>query len=325
MGIELVILIVVFGLVFDYTNGFHDAANVVATIIATRALTPGIAILMAGFFNILGATQISGVAQTITDGLVEAKAASQLMVLAAVIGAIMWNLVTWYFRIPSSSSYALIGGLVGAALTGGGEKIIIWKGVISKVAIPMVLSPIIGFFMAFTLMKLFYLWGKRWDKAFRYLQIGSAACVALAHGMNDAQKSMGIITLGLLAGGVITESHIPLWVVAACALTLGFGTAFGGLRIIRTVGYEITTLKPVQGFASELSSSLIILSASMMGMPVSSTQMIVGSVTGVGAARGSKAVHWALAHKMILTWVLTFPGSGLIASGIYKLTLLLMI
>jgi PiT family inorganic phosphate transporter len=317
MGIELVILIVVLGLIFDYTNGFHDAANVVSTVIATRVLAPAVAIIMAAAFNILGATQISGVAQTITTGLVDAKIASQFLVLAAVIGGIFWNLVTWYFGIPSSSSYALVGGLVGAALVQGGPSIVLWEGVVVKVVIPMVLSPIAGFSLAFILMKL--LLKMRDRKIFRHLQIGSAAFVALSHGLNDAQKSMGLITLGLFAGGLIVTPHIPFWVIISCAVVIGLGTAFGGFRIIRTMGFGITDLKPMQGFAAETSASCVILIASFLGMPVSSTHMIAGSITGVGSAKGTDHVKWTTARKLVLAWILTLPGSGLAAAAAYKL------
>ena len=315
---ELVILIVVFGLLFDYTNGFHDAANVVSTVIATRVLKPLTAIILAAVLNTLGATQISGVAQTITTGLVNAADTTQLTVLCALIGAIVWNLLTWYFGIPSSSSYALIGGLVGASIVSQGLNTIIWSGVIYKVIIPMVISPPIGFLIGYLLLRGLNSCIKRGiithqNKLFARLQIVSASLVALSHGLNDAQKSMGIITLGLYAGGVITQTHIPLWVILACALMMGLGTASGGFRIIRTVGYEITPLKPLQGFAAETSASFVILAASFLGMPISSTHMIVGSVTGVGLARKPSKVHWSIGQKMVGAWVLTLPGSALAA------------
>jgi PiT family inorganic phosphate transporter len=319
MGLEIIFLIVVLGLLFDYTNGFHDAANVVATSIATKVVTPLVAIVMATIFNFIGATQVSGVAQTITTGLVEAADASQAMVLAAVIGAIFWNFLTWYFGIPSSSSYALVGGLVGAAFVHGGSGIIIWKGVIFKVIIPMVLSPLIGFTIAFLLMRLLLKLKTGNKKIFNHLQLLTASCLALAHGLNDAQKSMGIITLGLLAAGVITTSHIPLWVIASCAVMMALGTATGGFRIIRTMGYEITQLKPIQGFASEISASFVILIASFLGMPVSSTHMIAGSITGVGSAHGSKAVKWATAKKLVVAWVLTLPGAALVSGSVFHI------
>ena len=322
LSFELIVLIVILGLLFDYTNGFHDAANVVSTVIATRVLAPFTAIVLAGVLNTLGATKISGVAHTITSGLVESTSATQGMVLCALAGAICWNLLTWYLGIPSSSSYALVGGLIGAAWIQVGPSIIIWKGVVGKVIIPMVLSPLAGFALAFCVMKLLYCLFrfpglKKNERVFRYLQIASASLVALAHGLNDAQKSMGIITLGLYAGGYLAAPHIPLWVIFACALTIGIGTATGGMRIIRTVGHKITKLEPFQGFAAETSASCVILTASFLGMPVSSTQMIVGSVTGVGYAKGAEAVRYNVMQKMAFAWALTLPGSAIVAAGFY--------
>ncbi len=325
---ELIILIVLLGLLFDYTNGFHDAANVVSTVIATRALTPFVAILLAGVLNIVGALHIGGVAQTITSGLVETTEATQPMVLCAIVGAIVWNLTTWYFNMPSSSSYALIGGLIGAAFVQGGTDVILWKGLVGKVLIPMIVSPLMGFTIAFLVMKtLDHFLSKRPKEkvstVFRYLQIASAGFVAFAHGLNDAQKSMGLITLGLFSAGVLAVPEIPLWVILACALTMGLGTASGGFGIIRTVGFKITTISPMQGFAAEMSASVIIFTASLLGMPISSTHMIVGSVTGVGFARGWSAVRWVVAHQLAIAWAFTLPGSALVAYGAYKLFLMI--
>ena len=321
MGLEIIFLIVVLGLVFDYTNGFHDAANVVATPIATKVVTPLVAIVMASIFNFIGATQISGVAETITTGLVEAADATQPMVLAAVVGAICWNFLTWYFGIPSSSSYALIGGLIGAALVHGGPQIVIWSNILYKVVIPMVLSPLIGFLISYFLMRLLLRLKTGDRKIFRHLQLITASFLALAHGLNDAQKSMGIITLGLLAAGVIHTPHIPLWVIGSCAVMMALGTATGGFRIIKTMAYEITDLKPIQGFASETSASLVILVASFLGMPISSTHMIAGSITGVGSAHGPAAVKWATAKKLVWAWVLTLPGAALVSGSVFHIFL----
>lgn len=320
----IVILIVVLGLLFDYTNGFHDAANVVSTVIATRVLAPVSAIVMAGVLNFIGATQISGVAQTIASGLVESEQATQIVVLGAVIGAILWNLITWYYGIPSSSSYALVGGLVGSAWMHQGSKTVIWSGVIFKVIIPMVLSPLIGFCLSFFVMKVLQQMYRKDNQAhkrsiFRHLQIGSACFVALSHGLNDAQKSMGLITLGLFAGGVLTTPEIPLWVIGACAITMGLGTASGGLRIIRTMGFEITKIDSMQGFAAEASASAVILGASFLGMPISSTHMIAGSITGVGSAKGIRTVRWTVPQKLVVAWVLTLPGAGLVGALAYLL------
>jgi len=320
MNMEILIFtIVILALFFDYTNGFHDAANVVSTVIATGVLAPISAIVMGAVLNFIGATQISGVAQTIATGLVQIETANQTVVLCALIGAIVWNLATWYLGLPSSSSYALIGGLLGAAWMHLGVQSILWKGVLGKVIIPMVASPIVGFLLGLLVMKSLYYYFGRDPEAhnksiFRHLQIGSACFVALAHGLNDAQKSMGIITLGLFAGGYLTSTSIPFWVIISCAIMMGLGTASGGFRIIRTMAFSITKIEPVQGFAAEASASCVILTASFLGMPVSSTQMIAGSITGVGTAKGRKAVSWLVPKKMVLTWLLTLPGAGLISS-----------
>jgi PiT family inorganic phosphate transporter len=311
----LVLMIVLLGLVFDYTNGFHDAANVVSTVIATRVLAPLSAIIMAAVLNFIGATRISGVAQTIASGLVQAENATQLVVLAAVVAAISWNLITWYLGIPSSSSYALIGGLIGAAWESHGPNTIIWNGIISKVAIPMVATPILGFSLSFCIMKGLYAYLRNRHenygaKIFRHLQIGSACFVALSHGLNDAQKSMGIITLGLFAAGYLSSTMIPVWVIFACAFVMALGTATGGFRIIKTMAFDITKIEPVQGFAAETSASLVILTASFLGMPISSTHMIAGSIAGVGTAKHRTAVDWKTPRKLVLAWIFTLPGAA---------------
>jgi PiT family inorganic phosphate transporter len=298
----IVFFIIALALIFDYTNGFHDAANVVSTVIATRVLAPLTAIILASLLNFLGATQISAVAHTVTSGLIAPASATQIIVLCAIIGAIAWNLVTWYFGVPSSSTYALVGGLIGAAWIDAGETAILWNGLLQKVIIPMILSPIAGFLLGLFVMKTIYFFYRNPKnlKIFAHLQIASASLVALSHGLNDAQKSMGIITLGLFSSGVLSSLSIPFWVIASCAVMMGLGTASGGFRIIRTVGFEITPLKPVQGFAAETSASCVILVASFLGMPVSSTHMIVGSVTGVGAAKGIDNVRWSTGRKLII-------------------------
>jgi len=320
----LVVLIVILGLVFDYTNGFHDAANVVSTVIATRALAPISAIVMAGVLNFIGATQISGVAQTIATGLVDIHDTTQIVVLAAVVGAISWNLITWHFSIPSSSSYALIGGLIGAAWTHQGYEAVLWKGVFGKVIIPMVITPIIGFILAFSFMKGIYFYLRNKEEThkqglFLHLQIGSACFVALSHGLNDAQKSMGLITLGLFAGGYLSTPTIPLWVIMACAVVIGLGTATGGFRMVKTMGFSITKIEPAQGFAAETSASAVILTASFLGMPISSTQMIAGSITGVGTAKSHKAVSWKVPQKLAFAWALTLPGAAAMGALAYLL------
>ncbi len=321
----IAVLIVFFGLVFDYTNGFHDAANVVATVIATRVLAPLTAITLAGVLNTVGAMQMSRIAETITSGIVESALATPVIVLSGVLGAIIWNVFTWYIGMPSSSSYALIGGLVGASFAAAGPHSILWKGVMTKVVLPMVFSPIIGFILAFFLMKILLVWTvkrrgvDKKEKIFSHLQIGSAGIVALAHGLNDAQKSMGLITLGLFSSGFLLEKQVPVWVILACALMMGLGTASGGMRIIRTVGFSITKLRPIQGFAAEISASTVILTASFLGMPISSTHMIVGSVTGVGASNGLASVRWSTIKKLIYVWVFSLPGSALVGVLFWKM------
>jgi PiT family inorganic phosphate transporter len=323
---EVLLLVIILGLIFDYTNGFHDAANVVSTVIATKVLVPLTAIVLAAVLNFIGALHTSKVAETITSHLVLPEYTTSLTILCALIGAIVWNIVTWYYGIPSSSSYALVGGLVGASYVFAGKDVIFWNSIVTKVAIPMVLSPIIGFFLAYLLMKfLKFLVEKTRVKKFlwlfSHLQIGSASVVALAHGLSDAQKSMAIITLGLYSAKILTFPIIPFWVIASCALMMALGTASGGFRIIHTIGYKITTLEPVQGFAAETSASCIILLAAFLGMPISSTHMIVGSVAGVGAAKGFKHVYWPITKKLVATWVFTLPGSALAAGTLtYLLT-----
>ncbi|MBI3900553.1 MAG: inorganic phosphate transporter, partial [Chlamydiia bacterium] len=317
-----IVAIVVLGLLFDYTNGFHDAANVVATVIATRALAPLSAIVMAGVLNFIGATQISGVAQTIASGLARSEEISQIVVLSTVLGAILWNLVTWYYGMPSSSSYALIGGLLGSAWAHEGMDAIFWDQVGRMVLVPMALSPCIGFFFSFVFMKvLFYYLTKRPSvenkKIFKHLQIGSACFVALSHGLNDAQKSMGIITLGLFSAGHLVSPIIPFWVIIACAVVMGLGTGSGGFRIIRTMGFSITELNSVQGFAAELSASTVILTASFLGMPVSSTHVIAGGITGVGIAKSKSAVDWSVPRKILLAMCFTLPGCSILGAGLY--------
>lgn len=319
---ELVIATIFLALIFDYTNGFHDAANVVSTVIATKALAPLTAILMATFLNFAGATQISGVAQTIATGLIKAEEVSQLAVLAAVGGAISWNIVTWYWGIPSSSSYALIGGLIGAAWTQQGIHVILWEGFLEKVCLPMLFSPCLGFLFSLLFMKGIYAsianrLSPRAQKAFQHLQIGSASFVALSHGLNDAQKSMGLITLALFSGGVIQTTQIPLWVIFSCAGMIALGTASGGFRIIQTMGFSITKLSPAQGFAAETSASLVILVASFLGMPISSTHVIAGGITGVGTAKSIHSVHWKTPRKIILAWLITLPGAGFFSVVLY--------
>jgi PiT family inorganic phosphate transporter len=324
----LVVLIVAAALSFDFINGFHDTANAIATVVSTRVLSPRSAIVMAAGLNFLGALCFTNVAQTIAKGLV--SDATQPMILAAIIGAIAWNLITWYFGIPSSSSHALIGGLIGAALMHGGSRSVIWKGVIDKVVVPLIASPMVGFLIGFVLMSaIFALFARanqaRVDRTFRVMQVCSAALMSFSHGSNDAQKSMGIITLALASAHVLNAAHtaghpgppVPIWVKVICAIAMALGTSVGGWRIIRTMGHKIIRLEPVNGFAAETSASIVILFASVTGKAVSTTHVISGSIFGVGAAKRLSAVRWVVAQNMVTAWVLTIPAAAAVAAVSY--------
>ncbi|MDR2036243.1 MAG: inorganic phosphate transporter [Coriobacteriales bacterium] len=311
----ILVLVVIFALVFEFINGFHDTANSIATTVYTKALPVAGAIALAAAMNFLGALMSEGVAKTISKGLVSAPL-DDYVILAALCGAIVWNLFTWWRGIPSSSSHALIGGLIGAAIAFTfGVQGIIWDGVLQKVVIPMFTSPLIGFIMAFLLMKLIVKLFARANrrkttKVFLRLQILSAAAVAFAHGTNDAQKTMGIITLALFTSGVLADAGaIPLWVKILCALTMAAGTSIGGWRIMRTMGHGVTKLDSVRGFAAETTSAIVIQTMTMLNAPISTTQAISSAVMGVGSARRFKAVKWGKAKDIAVTWVITFPAS----------------
>jgi inorganic phosphate transporter, PiT family len=318
----ILILVVIFSLVFDYINGFHDTANAIATVVSTRVLTPVQAILMAGALNFGGALIATTVAKTIAGDIVAPANATELVVLAAVTGGIVWNIVTWRYGIPSSSSHALIGGLCGAALAHGGFAVVKWGGLVGKVVIPLVASPLVGFAVGFLLMKaITYFFGQsnpnRVGKGFRSMQLVSSAAMAFAHGQNDAQKSMGIITLAMVSNGVLKKPEVPMWVILCCATAMAFGTAAGGWRIIRTMGHKIIRLEPVNGFAAECSGAAVILTASHFGMPVSTTHCIAGSIFGVGASKRRKAVRWHVAQTMITAWVITIPAAAFVGASAY--------
>ena len=321
----LLILVIVFALVFDYINGFHDTANAIATVVSTRVLTPLQAIAMAATLNFAGALVASRVAKTIASGIIETQSATEIVVLAAIIGGIVWNLITWISGIPSSSSHALIGGLCGAGAAHGGFHAVQWKGLLNKVAIPLVASPVAGFLIGLGLMS-FITWRfhaanpRRAGDAFRHLQRVSAAAMAFSHGQNDAQKSMGVITLALFTRGLLKKPDVPVWVILACAAAMALGTAAGGWRIIRTMGHKIMRLEPVNGFAAETSGATVILVASYFGMPVSTTHVLAGSIFGVGASKGMRTVRWTVAQRMVTAWILTIPAAaavGALAYGIF--------
>jgi inorganic phosphate transporter, PiT family len=320
--VVLLIAIVILGLAFDYTNGFHDTANAIATSVSTRAISPRLAVMMAAGLNLLGALVSTSVAKTVGSGLVNTDLVTNQVVLAALVGAIAWNLITWYFGLPSSSSQSLFGGLIGATIASAGVSGVLWSGVVEKILIPMVASPVIGFFGAFMLMTgLIWLVRKRQqgpvNKWFRRLQPISAGFMAFSHGANDAQKTMGVIALALFASGVTTEFTIPLWVKVACALAMALGTYSGGWRIIHTLGSKVIKLDPIHGFAAETAAATVIQVATHFGFPVSTTHTITAAIMGVGSTRRLSAVRWGVAGNIAIAWVLTLPAAGLVAAGIY--------
>jgi PiT family inorganic phosphate transporter len=317
------LLLVVLGLavLFDYINGFHDTANAIATSVSTRALKPEHAILMSATANFVGALTGTAVAKTIASGLATTPdgAAGQTIVAAALIGATAWNLLTWRLGIPSSSSHALIGGLLGAVVVSVGAEAIKLDGVRDKVLVPLVLSPVlgitIGFLFMVVLLNVFQRANpRRLNERFRRLQVLSAAYMAFSHGSNDAQKTMGIMTLALLAAGVIPNADIPLWVILLAATAISLGTAAGGWRIIRTMGQKVVKLDPVHGFAAETTAATIIFAASHFGMPVSTTHVISSAIMGVGSSERLSAVRWGVAGNIIIAWIVTIPASGLAAA-----------
>jgi PiT family inorganic phosphate transporter len=313
LGLLAVIALAVF---FDYINGFHDTANAIATSVATRALRPQHALLMATAFNFIGAFAGTAVAKTIGAGLVDEQTTTQLVVASALIGAIAWNLLTWWLGLPSSSSHALIGGLLGATIAAVGTGAVKWDGVYNKVVIPLVTSPVIGFVGAFVLM-IVLLWifkgatRKPTQNGFRRLQVFSAGYMAFAHGSNDAQKTMGIITLALFSAGVIPSIEVPTWVIVISATAISLGTAVGGWRIMHTMGHRVVELEPVHGFAAETTAASVILGAAHFGMPVSTTHVISSAIMGVGSSKGVRGVRWGVARSILIAWVLTLPAAGL--------------
>ncbi|MCE0766089.1 inorganic phosphate transporter [Pseudonocardia kujensis] len=325
MLLAAVVVVIVVAVAFDYTNGFHDAANAIATSVATRALSPRVALLMAAVMNLVGAFLGTEVAATVGSGIIEAPQglAGLAVVLAALIGAIVWNLVTWWFGLPSSSSHALIGGLVGAALASAGT--VKWSGVLDKVVIPMVLSPVVGFVLG-GLVMIVILWlfkdtrPMRTTRGFRIAQTVSAAGMALGHGLQDAQKTMGVIVLALVVGGFHQGEEIPWWVVLTSAGALSLGTYAGGWRVMRTLGRRIIDLDPPRGFAAELTASAVLYTtAFVFAAPISTTQTITSSILGVGATKRLSAVRWGVGGNIAVAWVLTLPAAGFCAAVAYWL------
>ncbi|GKV54934.1 anion permease [Sporosarcina sp. NCCP-2222] len=321
----LTILIVIFALAFDFINGFHDTANAIATSVSTRALKPRTAIYMAAAMNFLGALTFTGVAKTISKDIVDPFMLENgsLVILAALISAIIWNLVTWYFGIPSSSSHALIGSIAGAAISAAGFAVLNYSGFI-KILEALLISPFIAIAAGFLVMSIFKVVLKnrnlfKANKRIRYLQIGTAALQSFTHGTNDAQKAMGIITMALIAANMQTGDDIQLWVRIAAATAMGLGTSIGGYKIIKTVGGKIMKIRPVNGAAADLSSAMIIFGATLIHLPVSTTHVISSAIMGVGSAQRVKGVKWGVAKKIVITWVITMPISATIAAILYQL------
>jgi PiT family inorganic phosphate transporter len=316
-SILMLLLVIAAALIFDYVNGFHDTANAIATCVSTRALSVKAAIFMAAFLNFAGALVSTKVAATIGKGIVDAKDITQMVVLAGVVGAIIWDLITWYYGLPSSSSHAIIGGLIGAAVAHAGSAVLHWAG-LKKIVLALVLSPIVGTVFGFLFM-LAILWAFRnkspgpLNKGFRHLQVLSAAVMAFSHGTADAQKSMGVITMALLSFGTIQTFEVPMWVKLACAIAMALGTAAGGWRIIKTIGKDFVKLQPVHGFCVETTSAAVILGAASIGMPVSTTHIITSSILGVGLSRRMSAVNWNVAYRILWAWILTIPASAIVA------------
>jgi PiT family inorganic phosphate transporter len=321
----IVVAVVLVALVFDYTNGFHDAANAIATSVSTRALTPRIALVLAAVMNFVGALLGQEVAHTVSDVISPPSGnAGLVIVLAGLLGAITWNLITWYFGLPSSSSHALIGGLVGAALAAG--AVVHWATIVDKVLIPMVASPLVGFAGAFAVMlAIMWIFRRRSPhkvfRGFRLSQTVSAAALALGHGLQDAQKTMGVIFLALVASGHAEASDpLPLWVIISAASAISLGTYSGGWRIMRTLGRRIIHLDPARGFAAEsVGATVLYTTAFVWHAPISTTHVITSAIMGAGATKRFSAVRWGVARSILVAWVSTFPAAGVVAAGVYML------
>ncbi|MEN6620189.1 MAG: inorganic phosphate transporter [Smithella sp.] len=318
-----VIFLVAVALVFDFINGFHDSSNAISTIVSTRVLAPQHAVLWAAFFNFVAAFFIgTQVAHTIGQGIVQKNVIDNGLIFAALGGAIIWNLITWYYGLPSSSSHALIGGLIGAGIAKAGPSVLVWTG-ITKTTAFIVLSPAIGLILGYIFMVISLNLNRnsnvaRSDKIYRKLQFISSAIYSLGHGMNDAQKTIGIIAILLYSKGLIDSSfNIPYWIIIMCYTVIAFGTMFGGWRIVKTMGTKITKLQPIGGFSAEAAAACSIIGASIAGIPVSTTHTITGAIVGVGATKRLSAVRWGVAGNIIWAWILTIPISALISALIY--------
>ncbi len=320
----LLVAVVITGLAFDFTNGFHDTANAMASSIATGALKPRVAVSLSAVLNVVGAFLSLAVAATIAKGIVDQNSVTVTVVFAGLAGAILWNVVTWYFGIPSSSSHALIGGVVGAMIVHAGASSVEWSGLVSKVLVPAAFAPVVAGVIAAIGVWLAFRANRRSkeevrDKSYRLTQVGSSSMLSLAHGTNDAQKTMGVITLALIANGTIAKTATtPTWVVASCGLAIGLGTYIGGWRIIRTMGKGLTKIEPPQGFAAETTSAAVILASSHLGFPLSTTQVCTGSVVGSGIGRGAP-VRWHVFGRMVGAWVLTLPAAAVVGAAAYAI------
>ncbi len=327
LDIPVLLFIIVFvALIFDFTNGAHDCANAIATVVSTKVISPRAAVCMAAALNLVGALLGTEVASTLGKGIVNTDVVmgSQILVLAALIGAIAWNLLTWYYGLPSSSSHALIGGLIGAAVTHAGFMSLNSASIFKKILLPMIFSPLAGFAVSYLvmigLMVIFSRVNRRSvNKSFKKLQIISAAFMATSHGFNDAQKTMGVIALALFLFHKIDVIYVPLWVKLSCALAMALGTALGGWKIIKTMGHRIFKLEPIHGFAAETSAAMVITGASLFGAPVSTTHTITACIFGVGSTKRLSAVRWEIAANLAVAWVITIPAAGTIAGLSYLL------
>ena len=320
IGLWVVILLVALALLFDFMNGFHDAANSIATVVSTGVLKPHHAVAFAAFFNVVALSVFQlKVATTVGKGTIDPAIVDHYVVFGALVGAVLWNLITWFYGIPSSSSHALIGGLVGAGIAKAGTGSLVWAG-LGKTILFILLSPLLGFILGSLLMLLvshafFHSTPRKVDRWFRRLQLVSASLYSLGHGGNDAQKTMGIIWMLLMATGyTAAEAPMPMWVIFACYLSMGLGTLFGGWRIVRTMGQKITKLKPVGGFCAETGGAITLFLAGFLGVPVSTTHTITGAIVGVGSTTGVRNVRWGIAGTIVWAWILTIPCSALMAA-----------
>jgi len=317
----LIISVIVLALLFDFLNGIHDSSNIVATMISSRSLSPRLALGMTAVANFVGPFIFGvAVAETIGHEVVLSEAIDIQVILAALASAILWNLLTWYLGFPSSSSHALVGGLVGSVAIGAGWKAILLPG-LAKILIALFISPILGLLIGYLILRILFLicWNAspRVNAIFKRSQIITSLALALSHGTNDAQKTMGIITLALMTGGVLTAFAVPLWVIVICAAMIALGTAVGGWKLIRTLGGKFYRIRPIDGFASQLGSAIVILVASLFGGPVSTTQVVSSAIMGVGAAERPNKVRWGVAQEIAVAWLLTIPATALVAAGLY--------